>query len=249
MKPVKDKFSGHAAQYKQFRPAYPQVLIRDISALCRSREVAWDCGTGNGQVASMLANEFSTVYASDISRKQLEHAIHQKNIIYQFQRAEQTSYSAQSFDLITVAQAFHWFDQAAFNQEARRLLKPEGIIAIWGYDLIQIDADSDAIIRDFYTRIVGPYWDAERKFIDDRYKTILFDFEEISLKEIYEIKLQWTLDQLEGYLHSWSAVKNYMQKHDGHDPVSDCIKKMASGWPSKEREVTFPVFMRIGRNV
>ncbi|WP_276374513.1 methyltransferase domain-containing protein [Chryseolinea sp. H1M3-3] len=206
---------------------------------------AWDCATGNGQVAQYLARYFEQVLATDISQQQLDHAALSDNIIYSVSSAEQTSFKDNQFDLITVAQALHWFDANKFYYEATRVGKPGSLIAVWGYGMLNIESRIDAMFRSFYSDTVGPYWDDARRLVEQGYKTISFPFEEISAPEFF-IEVQWTLEQLSGYLSSWSATQKYI-KEKGHDPVTPFIQKLQKHWPSAVMKVSFPVFLRIGR--
>ncbi len=186
MKPVKNLFSAQAKEYKQFRPTYPTALYQRIYQEVHIKEHAWDCGTGNGQVAIELAKNFKKVAATDISQSQITQADHQENITYIVSRAENTHFASETFDLITVAQAIHWFDFEQFYQEVTRVGKPGGLLAVWGYGLIQFtEATINTIIRHFYKEITGPYWDTERHFIDEAYQTIPFAFPEIKIKESF----------------------------------------------------------------
>ncbi len=248
MKEVQDKFSHQSFVYKKFRPTYPIELFEFIYSFCSNKSTAWDCGTGNGQVALILGDKFDQVYATDISEKQIQNAARKENIFYSIERAEKTSFPENSIDLITVAQAIHWFDLPAFNQEAGRVLKPGGVVAIWGYGMLEIDAETDQMIQDFYHNMVGKYWDKERKHIENRYESIPFDFEEVNHSQKFQIKAYWTPEQLSGYLNSWSSVQNYIRQNDGENPVNELMGELSNKWDTGLKEVAFPIFLRIGRN-
>ncbi|MBL1409357.1 class I SAM-dependent methyltransferase [Sphingobacterium faecale] len=243
---MKDNFSNISDKYAKFRPTYPQTIYDFIYPLLSQRDIAWDCGTGTGQVALELAKDFNKVYATDISAQQLEHAPHADNIIYTVQRAEQTVFPANSFDLITVAQAVHWFDFDKFNEEVKRVGRPNSIIALFGYELINITPEIDAIIKNLYTHIVGSYWDPERKHIEQQYQTIPFPYRELETPEITNIKL-WNIDALLGYLQTWSAVQHY-EKDKGSSPVKAIEHELRKVWGTLEvRKVSFPIIFRVGR--
>lgn len=242
---MKDNFSSNADKYARFRPTYPADIFAYLSSIVENRETAWDCGTGNGQVAFGLANYFDYVFATDISRSQLDNALIADNLFYSVQPAEKTNFKDQSFDLIVVAQAIHWFDFDLFYAEVRRTAKEGAMICILGYDRIKISVDIDAIITNFYEEIIGTYWDAERRFIDEKYETIPFPFDEIQAPD-FENKHQWNLQHLMGYLSTWSAVKHFV-KHNGYNPIDQLEVELKQYWRNGElKEVVFPTLLRIG---
>jgi len=243
---MKDLFSEGALQYAKFRPGYPQQLFDHLLSLVPCRESALDCGTGNGQVAVALSNYFKEVYATDISGEQLAFANQKSNINYSVQPAENTLFENGKFDLLTVAQAVHWFDFSAFYIEVKRILKPGGIIAIIGYGLLTTEGEINNLINHFYRNVVGTFWDAERKFVDEHYQTIPFPFNEIASPE-FSMKYDWTSEQLIGYLETWSAVKHY-KKAVGQNPINVIADKLDSIWGNERTHpFTFPIFVRVGR--
>jgi len=247
MKYPLDKFSTQSEAYQKFRPTYPLPVYEKILPHVKNKDICWDCGTGNGQVASVLAEHFKTVHATDISANQLARAAKKDNITYSVQRAEQTAFPANTFDLVTAAQAAHWFDMVAFNQEVQRVGKTGGIVSIWGYGLMRIETEVDAITDDFYQNKIGPYWNAERRHIDAHYASLPFDFEEIPITRPHQIEVYWTLAHVRGYLSSWSSVQNYKQRHEDN-PVDWVMKKLEKVWPAETvKRVVFPVFMKMGR--
>lgn len=243
---MKDNFSTQSDDYARFRPVYPQKLIDYLLGLSEKRGACWDCGTGNGQFAVALSEYFQDVRATDISEKQLANAISKPNIEYSKQPAEQTNFPDQYFDLITVAQAAHWFDHERFNAEVKRVLKPNGVIALFGYGLIQVDEELDPIIQDFYWNVTKPYWDPERNHIEEKYLTIPFPFNEIACYENFDIVKEMTLDQLTGYIGTWSAVQHFI-KANGYHPVDKLKEVLHERWKDGKRKITFPVFIRVGK--
>lgn len=242
---MKDNFSTQAEIYAKFRPGYPRELFTFIASLVKDKHAVWDCATGNGQAATELAKHFELVYATDISDKQLENAVQKPNITYIKAPAEKTSFEDHQFDLITVAQAIHWFDFDAFYREVRRTLKPGGVLAVIGYGLLEGDEDVKNSIDYFYRDVTGPYWDKERRYLDERYQTIPFPFNEITTPKFIS-KYNWTLEQLTGYLNTWSAVQHYIKQH-GHNPVEQFELKLKQHWKSGEiRLIEFPILLRIG---
>lgn len=239
---TKDNFSAQSKLYALYRPHYPTALFDFLYSKVSRFDCAWDCATGNGQVANVLANKFKTVYATDISQKQLDQAQNQPNVIYSVGSAE-ASDLWENVDLITVAQAIHWFDVDEFYKEAKRLSHEETYLAYWGYGLFQAGSAIDKLVFEFYDITVGPYWDPERRLIENKYSDIELPLAEPIARE-FVFETQWSLETLQGYLSSWSAVQHYIRKHN-HNPVSDFIEKVAPLW-SENQKVAFPVFLKAG---
>lgn len=245
---MKDNFSSQSDMYAKYRPTYPSAFFSYLNTLVPVKQRAWDCGTGNGQVAFALAETFEKVFATDMSQAQIDHAAQANNINYSVQPAEHTNFEDNQFDLIIVAQAIHWFDFDKFYTEVKRTAKENALICVTGYGRIMISEAIDALITDFYTRVIGKYWDKERRYIDENYETIPFPFEEIEAPA-FENKLSWTLEHLIGYLNTWSAVKHFI-KQNGYNPIDALHEALMDHWePGQIREVTFPLLLRIGRNL
>ena len=243
---MKDNFSSASDQYAKYRPAYPAGLYTWLKDSLRNAETAWDCATGNGQVAAELANFFKEVYATDISQSQLDNAIQKDNIFYSVQRAEITNFPDGCFDLITVAQAIHWFDFDAFYKEVKRVAKPGAMLVVVGYCNLVIAPQPDQIIDEFYRNIVGPFWDKERKYLDEKYETIPFLPGEIDCP-VFRNTYEWTFEQLMGYLGTWSGVKHYINA-TGKDPLIELRKKLMPAWGNQlTRHVEFPLLLRAAR--
>lgn len=245
MKPTIDNFSTTADQYALYRPDSPEGIYDFLYAHTPRFGQAWDCGTGNGQVAVRLADRFGHVFATDISAGQLARAIKKDNINYLEERAEATTLPDASIDLITIAQAIHWFDFDAFYKEVKRVARPEALIAAWTYSLFKVNEPVDAVIDHFYMNITRPYWDKERDYVDAGYATIPFPFKELAVPQLQIIR-QWTIRQLEGYLRTWSGVIHYGQK-TGEDPVTLIGEALRAAWGNAETlEIRWPVHVRAG---
>ncbi len=243
---MKDNFSRQAASYARYRPVYPPALIDHLANLAPGRAAAWDCATGNGQVAIALAEHFEFVLATDMSAQQLQHARPHPRIRYAQERAERCSAADETFDLITVAQAVHWFDFEPFFAEVRRVLRPGGVLALIGYSLFTAnDAGVDTVVRHFYKNITGPYWDVERRHIDAAYRTIPFPLEEIPVPE-FSMEFDWTVDDVLGYFSSWSAVQHYIREK-GENPVRLIEQALRDAWGPGNRIVSTALLLRAGR--
>ena len=134
----KDHFSGHAAAYARARPTYPDALFDWLAAQCAGHALAWDAGCGNGQASIALASRFDRVHASDPSATQVAAAPTHPRVAWHVEPAEQCSLPDASADLVTVAQAYHWFDYERFAAEATRVLRPGGVVAVWAYGVSSV---------------------------------------------------------------------------------------------------------------
>ncbi len=130
------------------RPSFPAELFLHLAATSPTRELAWDCAIGLGETALCLTHFFERVLASDASAERIRRAAPHERISYRAERAEETAITPGSVDLITVAQALHWLELAAFYRQARRVLKPGGILAAWCYDLAGGRPGLWALLRD-----------------------------------------------------------------------------------------------------
>jgi SAM-dependent methyltransferase len=244
----KDLFSTQAKLYAKYRPNYPPELIHYILDFVEVKNAAWDCATGNGQAAGLLSPFFRKIEATDISEKQLQQATSYNNVFYSVSTAESTSFPDNSFDLIAVAQAYHWFNFTRFHAEATRVAKPGAVIAAWGYSLLQSDNEQlDDLIKYFYVDVTGEYWDNERKYVDLHYETVTFDFDPLPSKDFF-IEVKWNRDDLLGYFNTWSSVQNFI-KATGNSPIHELKKRLYDICkdPYVLYDFSFPVFLRIGR--
>lgn len=242
-----DHFSHVSAGYAAFRPRYPDALFDLLADVSPARDAAWDCATGSGQAAVGLARHFAHVIATDASEAQIAHATPHSHVTYRVAPAEASGLDDRSCDLVTAAQALHWFDRPRFWTEARRVLRPRGVVAVWTYWLFSIAPELDAIVQRFYKHTVGPFWPPERKLTEDRYRSIEFPFEEFTVPE-FTIEQRLTLDGVAGYIRTWSATRGFVQRH-GRDPVTDLVAELAPAWgePRTPRLARWPVAVRAGR--
>ena len=243
----KDLFSGHAADYAQFRPLYPKELVSYIVSFTKEQSRAWDAATGNGQAAILLADHFKEVYATDLSQEQLRHAVIKPNIIYSVGAAEKTVFPSRYFDLITMAQAYHWVNWENFREEVLRIARPGAVIAVWGYKLLHSEnKELDLLIQDFYKNVTGPYWEKERRHVDEAYQNVEFDFPLLPSRDFF-IEVKWSLAQFMGYLQRWSATRK-MISMISTNPVKELEPSLRKFWKENEHIVfRFPIFLKLGR--
>lgn len=243
---MKDLFSAQADLYARYRPVYPPEVFEYIFALTDERQLAWDAGTGNGQMALELAKKFDKVYATDISSQQLSYAALGDNITYAHEAAEKCSLADASANLVTVAQALHWFRHNDFFKELKRVLKPGGVFVASTYNLFETGTEIDSLIHHFYTEVIGSYWHPERRFVDTGYKNIEMPLKEIKAPD-YTMSCHWTFDELMGYLNTWSAVKTFIELND-YNPVDELATAIRPYWKYDSLKINFPLTLRVGKN-
>ena len=241
-----DHFSCHAAAYAASRPDYPPELFRFLAEACRRHDLAWDCATGNGQAARALAPYFDRVVASDASAAQVERAVAVANIEYRVFQSEDPRLNEDSIDLVTVAQALHWFDRTEFFRAVDRVLRRSGLMAVWSYDLCRIDTACDEVIGRLYGHILKTYWPPQRQTVERRYQDIVFPYQNIEVPRLVMEK-RWTRRQLAGYLRSWSAARRFL-KREGVDPLHLVEGDLKRAWGAESRRtVRWPLTLIVRR--
>ena len=245
--PFRDYFSSQSKEYARHRPSYPDAMFDYLASLAPSKELAWDCGTGNGQAALALTGKFQRVIATDASAAQIENAFPHERIEYRVEPSEKTSIPSNSVDLITVGTAVHWFDFEAFYQEVRRVGKRDGILAVWTYYFPIIEPEIDHWLQHFYWETLAGFWPERVHYLEERYETLPFPFEEIRPPE-FEMGATWSVDNLIGFLGSWSAVRKLVEAR-GESAFYEPIKELERIWGkgTKECVIRWPLYFRIGK--
>jgi SAM-dependent methyltransferase len=245
-----DHFSASAASYASHRPSYPAALFEWLASVAPDRRLAWDCGTGSGQAALALADNFAQVVATDPSTAQLAQALRHSRVRYVAMTAERTALAGASASLITVAQALHWFDRPAFFAEAGRVLVEQGVLAVWSYGLLTLgDEPLDRTIRRFHGETMGPHWPPERRLVDEGYRALELPFDAVAAPS-FGMTAEWTLTQLAGYLSTWSAVQR-ARAETGVDPLPALTDALRASWGAEAavRRVEWPLTLKVGRKV
>lgn len=241
----KDHFSESSDRYARYRPTYPAELLSYLASVAPSTARAWDCATGNGQVAIALAAHFDSVVATDASAEQLAASQAHARVEYATARAEVSGLESGSVDLVTVAQAYHWFDAPQFHAEAQRVLRPDGVLAVWCYQACQVNSDIEAAVEYLYTDLIGPFWPPERVMIEDGYRQVVLPGESLPAPA-FEMSLDWTASDMLGYLRTWSASRRYQAEH-GDDPVAKIETRLREAWGEGVRTVRWPLHLKISR--
>lgn len=240
----KDHFSGHAADYARARPTYPDALFRFLAGLCDTRELALDCATGNGQAAVALSVHFDRVIATDASAEQLAAATPAERVEFREARAEHSGLDAETIDLLTCAQALHWFDIETFFTEARRVLKPRGVLAVWCYGTCRIDAACDRIVHGFY-RSLDPWWPPEREVVERGYRDITMPFPLLDAPR-FAMQADWRASDMLDYLGTWSATRR-CREDTGREPLAAIEPELKRVWGRGTRRVRWPLHFFAGR--
>ena len=243
----KDHFSEVSAAYAAHRPSYPAALADFLARLAPARRLAWDAGCGSGQLSVILAGRFDRVVATDASPEQIGRATRHAKVEYRCAPAEASGLPERGVDLATAAQAAHWFDLSAYYAEVRRVTRPGGIIAMVSYGVLTADADLDRVIQPFYRDVLASYWPPERRHVDEGYRSLPFPFEELEAPTL-EIRVDWRLAELAGYVGTWSSVWALAQAK-GEGPFAAFRRELAHAWgpATAVRTVRWPLAIRVGR--
>ena len=238
-----DRFSELAEAYRAGRPAYPPTLFAALAALAPGRDLAWDVGTGNGQAAVALAAHFTRVHATDPSERQIAEAKPHERVSYVVEQAEHVSLPDGSVDLIVAAQSLHWFDLDRFYSEARRVLKPSGILAAFGYDWMYVTHEIDEAINERVLPPLAPYWAPQNRLLWDGYRSIPFPGDVIRIGA-FAIYLDWSFGEVRDYVRSWSAVRDLIGA-GGEEVLADALRHLETLWGEERRRVVMPLYLRV----
>ena len=240
-------FSSVSDAYVRARPTYPAAFFRALALLAPTRRIAWDCGTGNGQAAIGLADHFEHVEATDASAEQIAKAISHPRVRYATAPAEASCLLPATVDLVSVAQAAHWFDRPRFYNEVRRVSRPGAVIALYGYSWFYVSPTIDDLTRKFLLEPVAAFWSPQNALLWDGYRTIEFPFDELPPLSL-AIHLSWTLEQLFAYYATWSATQRKLAAN-GDGFLKSAHRVFADAWgdPAVPRPIVMPLAIRWGR--
>lgn len=240
-----DLFSAGAADYRAARPTYPVALFHFLAFACTATRQAWDCATGSGQAALGLAERFSAVLATDASPAMIAQAARHPRVQYRVAQYD-TQLPDQSVNLATVAQALHWLDADALMREVRRVLAPAGIFAAWCYSGCRVTPAIDQVFDQFYSVILGPFWPAQRRHVEDGYRSIALPIDELVVPPI-EMVEEWSVGQYLGYIRTWSGVAKCIEAR-GAGPLQEFERAIHDLWggDARRRVVRWPLHVRAG---
>ena len=203
-----ESFGAQSDAYREARPTYPLSLFSWIRENAPDNQRALDCATGNGQAAVALASYFDLVDAFDIHKKQIASAIPAHNIHYKVAKAEKLPYQDHCFDVITCAQAVHWFDHPNYWREMQRVAKPNALYCAFGYNrFLASDAMENTLIRPILD-VVQPYWSDRNLMVWDGYDPVALkcplDLIDIP---VFKLELNWSVERFIAFMESWSATR------------------------------------------
>jgi SAM-dependent methyltransferase len=237
-------FGPQATRYKEYRPRYPEALFHYLAVSGGGTRLAWDCATGNGQAAVRLAERFARVIATDPSDEMIAQAIPHPRVTYSVAKYA-SGLPDRSTNLVTVAQALHWFDLPRFWSEVRRVARPGGLFVAWTYGVPFLDDPAVTVsLRHFHDDEVGPFWPIERGHVAAGYRTLDIPFERLDAPAL-QLDASWTFEQMTGYLQTWSATRRYI-KAKGVDPVAPFMAGLR-GWWGERRHVHWPLTILAAR--
>ncbi|SEK53839.1 Methyltransferase domain-containing protein [Roseateles sp. YR242] len=239
-------FNQGGAAYARYRPEYPPELAAFLASVAPTRALAVDVGCGTGQLTVQLAEHFEQTIGLDPSADQLANATPHARVVYRCCPAEQLDVKAGQASLITAAQAAHWFDLPRFYAEVRRVAAPDAVVSLLSYGVLVLDGDLNELFQRFYSQDVGRFWPPERRLVDTGYASIDFPFDERQAPPM-TIRKDWNLEELLGYISTWSAVRSALEKGQEallHRFAAELTERW--GDPARTREMRWPINMRLG---
>ncbi len=244
---TRNPFNAGGADYARHRPTYPPELAGFLAGLCDRPDHALDVGCGSGQLSCLLATVFARVTATDPSADQLASATACPGVTYRVGAAERIDLDDASVDLVTAAQAAHWFDHTRFYAEIRRVVRPGGGIALVSYGVPEMDGDVGARLHRFYWDEIHDHWPDERRHVENGYRSIAFPFAEQAPPDLAIVR-EWRLEDLAGYVGTWSAVRRATAA-GAHALVGSFLDDLNKVWgaPERVRRIAWPVNVRSAR--
>jgi len=256
-------FRKQAETFAKYGSKYPTELFEFLSKQTDGHDLALDFATGNGQAAKHLAKFYKKVIATDPSPEQIKFAFPVPNVDYHCSSAElrdeqlvEYGINDASVDLITVASSVHYFDMAKFNPLVKRLLKNDGVYAVWCLGDITYDNTALTEIVRRYEASLWEFAPAHLHLWKNHYKDLPFPFDEITSfpnglqadGSAFEIAEEWTMDQYFGWMAWWGITQRAIEKY-GVNPLDKIRNDVRCAWGDTETNmVRFKIYMRVGRN-
>jgi SAM-dependent methyltransferase len=189
---------------------------------------------------------FPRVIATDPSAEQIAAAEPHPHVEYRCEPAEASTLADASVDLAVAAQAAHWFEWPRYVAEVERVARPGALVALVSYGILRVDGEAGREITHYYRNVVGPYWPAGRKHVENGYRELAWPWPSVDAPAI-DMTAEWTRDELAGYVTTWSATVKLVDKV-GPAPFEEFRTRLAEVWPDGERRtVTWPLAIRLAR--
>ena len=151
----RNQFGLLSNDYAKFRRGYPDEVFEIIKNKIKNNKTALDVGCGTGIATKEIAKFCESVIGTDKEEGMLEQArIYAPNCKFILAPAEKLPFEDSSFDLLVVAQAFHWFDQQKALSEFKRVIKPDGLIVIFR----KCSKDGQKILPRFVWDVLSNYF-------------------------------------------------------------------------------------------
>lgn len=240
-------FAVDGTAYARFRPGYPSELVDALADLAPGTGTAVDVGCGTGQLTVRLADRFADVVGVDPSASQIAAASAHPHVRYVVAPAERLPVDDTSADLVTAAQAAHWFRLPAFYAEARRIARPGAVLALVSYGVLTPPPALAERFERFQADELARFWPPQRRLVDEGYRTIDFPFADLPAPSL-RLARELTLQEFLGYVSTWSAVRNAAESGES-DLLARFAAEIADRWgdPAVARSMTWPLNLRLAR--
>ncbi|XP_077861687.1 putative methyltransferase DDB_G0268948, partial [Saccoglossus kowalevskii] len=228
-----------AAAYQKFRPTYPKGVVERIISYLGDKKpgpynLAVDVGCGSGQSTRILGDYFEQVIGCDVSESQIREAIGNNispNVEYRNGSDRNIPAADCTVDLVTSAQASHWFNRNKFYKEVDRVLKPRGCFAVYGYGFAQLQSNTNgkqlqSIYDDFFRKPLYGLLRDEIKQVEQRYTHFSMPYAESERDDTFSIEIDYSVADFVGYLSSTATYNEYLKVNPDKQHVLVEVEKI-----------------------
>lgn len=242
---VESIFGKAAELYHRYRPGISLNSAKMIAAITPGHDLALDVATGTGQVAARLLPHFSHVIGIDHDPRLIAEALRHSTVDYRVGNALQLRVDSGSVDLLTVGNALHWFDQAAFWKEVERVLKPGGVLAVLQHKRTFTGSkEFDELVEKDLGEILRPYGDPRMCAGRKNFEMTRLPFPSGPAVRDF-VAFTWALTDFKDYLGTMSQNILYREVH-GEPPTKSLDDRLSEAWGEEvpTRRVVFPYLLR-----
>ena len=260
---ARDRFVGQgiSAAYAKYRPVYPKNIMDIIIAYMKSNghtnfNTALDVACGSGQSTFLLCGSFKCVIGLDVSTTQIEQAKSvlkerdYSNVEFIVGNAHKLPIESSSVDLLTCANGWHWLDPELFYSEAKRVLKPNGCIAVYGNGVEAKDNQRiEKAFRKFDAELFQFNCFADQNLhILNKYKDVVLPFSQAKRVE-FPFPQTSTFEHFLGFLSSTSMYREYCAKYPNNSLMKNLrVDYESEGAKCEVERFTLPGFVIMGLN-